>query len=211
MQRTTAKIRMSGQEFLQKLLEGEREFREVSVEPYFNLSGNEQFAALQEQLRAAELEDSPIILERADLTGIDADGLHMPFVKANGACFKHATLMEANLESSEFENADFRYAKLSQTNMKTCHLRDADLRQSDLNLAELNRSLLSGANMAGANLLFTNLQAADIKEIVNLQLARSVKTANFQFVSLGELEKTIIRMEMWGQQGKKRRLFGGAG
>lgn len=211
MQTLTQKIRMSGQEFLQKLLEGEREFREVIVEPYFNLSGNEQFAALQEQLRAAELEDSPIILERADLTGIDADGLHMPFVKANGACFKHATLMEANLESSEFENADFRYAKLSQTNMKTCHLRDADLRQSDLNLAELNRSLLSGANMAGANLLFTNLQGADIKGIVNLQLARSVETANFQFVSLEEVEKNIIRTEMWAQQGKKRRLFGGAG
>ena len=140
-------------------------------------------------------------------TGLGAEG----GVGAAGACFKQATLLEAKLESSEFENADFRYARLPQANMKTCHFRDADLRQTDLNLAELNGSLLSGANVAGANLLFTNLQATDIKGIVNLQLARSVETANFQFVSLGEIEKNIIRAEMWSQQGKKRRLFGGAG
>jgi len=211
MQKTSPTIHMSGQEFLQKLLEGEREFRGIVLEPYFSLSRNGQFASLQEQLLAADLENAPVILERADLTGFDADGLHMPFVKANGACFKQATLLEANLESSEFENADFRYARLPQANMKTCHFRDADLRQTDLNLAELNGSLLSGANVAGANLLFTNLQATDIKGIVNLQLARSVETANFQFVSLGEIEKNIIRTEMWAQQGKKRRLFGGAG
>jgi len=211
MQTLTQKIRMSGQEFVQKLLEGEREFPGVVLEPYFNLSGNEQFAVLQEHLRTMDLENSPINLEGADLTGIDADGLHLPFVKANGACFKHAILMEVNLESSEFENANFRYARLPQANMKTCHFYNADLRQADLNLAELNRSLLTGANVAGANLLFANLQATDIKGIVNLQLARFVETANFQFVSLGEIEKNIIRTEMWAQQGKKRRLFGGAG
>ncbi len=211
MQTLTQKIRMSGQEFIQKLLEGEREFPGVILEPYFSLSANEQFAAIQEHLRAADLENAPIILEGADLTGLNADNLYMPFVKANRACFKHATLMEAHLDSSEFENADFRYARLPQTNMKTCHLRDADLRQTDLNLAELNGSLLTGANVAGANLLFANLQATDIKGIVNLHLARSVDTANFQFVSLGERERNIIRAEMWGQQGKKRRLFGGAG
>lgn len=207
----TQKIRMSGQEFVRKLLEGERDYADIILEPYFSLSASEHFAAIQAQLRAADLEDTPMILEGADLTGINADNLYMPFVKANRACFKHATLMEAHLESSEFEKADFRYARLPQTNMKTCHLRDADLRQTDLNLAELNSSVLTGANVAGANLLFTNFQATDIKGIVNLHLARSVETANFQFVSLGDKERSIIRAEMWSQQGKKRRLFGGAG
>ena len=153
----------------------------------------------------------PIILERADLTGLDADGLHLPFLKAGGACFKHATLMQADLRSSELRNADFRYAKLPQTDKKGSDLEDADLRQADLNLAILNDCRLSGANAAGTNLLFTNLQGADINGIVNLAQARSVDTANFQFVRLSEKEKAIIRTELWAQQGKKRRLFGGAG
>ncbi len=205
------RVQMPGVEFMKKLLAGERDFSKVVLEPYLNLSGHDEFAAIQAYLKDADLRTTPVILDGADLTGIDADGLHLPFIKAVGAIFKHATLMEADLESSEFRGVDFRYARLPQTDMKACDFRDADMRQADLNLAYLNNSVLTGANVAGATLLFTNMQAANIKGIVNLAQARSVETANFQFVSLSEKEKAIIRTELWAQQGKKRRLFGGAG
>jgi len=204
-------IRLAGLEFIKKLLGGERDFSGIRLDPHFNLSGDDGFADVQKYLSDADLENAPVILEHADLTGVDADGVYLPFLKASGACFKHATLMEANLQSSELRNTDFRYAKLPQTNMKACDLEGADLRQADLNLATLNTSRLSGTDVAGANLLFTNIQGADINGIVNLAQARSVDTANFQFVSLSEKEKAIIRTELWAQQGKKRRLFGGAG
>lgn len=204
-------IPMPGNEFVQKLLDGERDFASIVLEPYYSLAKHEGFSELQEALQHADMENHPVVLEGADLTGLDADGLTMPFLKANGACFKHATMMEANVESSEFEAVDFRYAKLPQAGMKSCHFRDADLRQADLNLAVLNGSLFSGADVAGANLLFTNLQACDIQGIRNLGMARAVETANFQFVSLSDRERSIIRAELWTQQGKKRRLFGGAG
>ncbi len=202
---------MSGNEFVQKLLDGERNFKTIVLEPYFSLARHERFEELQNRLREDDLENNPVILEGADLTGLDADGLVLPFLKANEACFKHATMMEASVESSEFEAVDFRYAKLPQADMRTCHFRDADLRQADLNLATLNGSLLSGADTAGANLLFTNLQACDIQGIQNLGMARAVETANFQFVSLSDRERNIIRGELWAQPGKKQRLFGGAG
>jgi len=205
------KVQMPGVEFIKKLLDGERDFSRVSLEPYFNLSGNENFSAVQNYLKDADLRTTPVILDDADLTGLDGDGLYLPFLKANGANLKHATLMEANLQSSEFRRTDFRYARLPQADMKACDFRDADMRQTDLNLAYLNNSVLTGANVAGATLLFTNMQAANIQGIINLAQARSVETANFQFVSLSEKEKAIIRAELWAQEGKKRRLFGGAG
>jgi uncharacterized protein YjbI with pentapeptide repeats len=207
----TQKIHMSGVEFVEKLLQGEKQFNDVVLEPGFGLSRDERFPEIQKLLDQGATENKPVFCERADFTGLDADGITLPYLKANGACFKHATFMDGRFESSEFERCDFRYARFPQADMKTCHFRDADFRQADLNMALLNSSLLSGANMAGANLLFTNLQASDIKGIVNLELARAVETANFQFVSLGDRERSIIRMEMWAQAGKKLRLFGGAG
>jgi len=70
---------------------------------------------------------------------------------------------------------------------------------------------LTGADFSGASLQFTNMQAADVKGIKNLGLARFVETTNFQFAQLTEKEKSIIRSELWAQEGKKRRLFGGSG
>lgn len=204
-------MELSGREFIEKLLAGERDFTGVRLEPYFNLSGDENFEALCDYLQDQDLTKEPVILEGADLRGIDADGLYIPYLKANSACLKHATLMEANLEDAELRSVDFRYARLPQTKMKGADLRDADMRQADLNLSVLTETKLTGCNVAGAHLLFTNMQGADITDIMNLVHGRSVDTANFQFVSLSDKEKQAIRMELWASQGKKRRLFGGAG
>jgi len=206
-----AQVLLRGEEFITKLLNGERDFSNIRLEPYFNLSGSDSFGILEEYLKKAQFEGSPVILDDADLRGLDADGLHLPYLQANRASFKQATMMEANLRSARFCNADFRYARLPQAVLDGADLQHADFRQADLNLARLSGAILTGADFAGTNLLFTDLRAASIRGIMNLEQARSVNTANFQFVSLGEKEKAIIRRELWAQEGKKRRLFGGTG
>ena len=55
------------------------------------------------------------------------------------------------------------------------------------------------------------MQKADMKGIKNLGLARFVETVNFQFADLTKKEKSVIRQELWAQESKKRRLFGGSG
>jgi len=205
------RVFIEGREFVRKVLDGERDFSNVRLEPYFGLSGDDSFATLQEYLKKADLQGSPVIVEKCDLTGLDADGLYLPYLRANAACFKHATMMEANLEGGQFRYADFRYAKLLQTNMERADLRNADFRQADLNFARLNSTMLAGADFLGTKLLFTNLQSANIEGIVNLEQAAHCATANFQFVALTDKEKAIIRRELWAQEGKKRRLFGGTG
>lgn len=208
---TSSDIRLSGAEWIEKLLAGERDFAAVKLERYSNLSGHDGFLTLQRYLKDADLAAESIILDNADLTGVDADGLYMPFLKATGACFKHAALMESNLQSSQLRSADLRYARLPEANLTGSDLRDADLRQTDLSLAICKNCQFGGANLAGTNLWFANIESSHIHGILNLAKARSVETTNFQFVSLSDAEKAVIRAELWAQQGKKRRLFGGAG
>jgi len=175
------------------------------------LSGYEAFDELQTYLKDADLEEKPLIVENSKFRQLDADGLYLPFIKANNANFKHGTFMAANFENGQFKNTDFRYAKLAQVSMKNSNLENSDLRQADLYLSSLIGTILTGADFSGASLQFTNMQAADVKRIKNLGLARFVETTNFQFAQLTEKEKSVIRSELWAQEGKKRRLFGGSG
>lgn len=202
---------MKGREFVQKVLSGERDFSNIELEQDFDLSGCEAFDELQAYLKDADLEEKPLIVENSKFRQLDADGLYLPFIKANNANFKHGTFMAANFENGQFENTDFRYARLAQASMKNSNLQNSDLRQADLYLSSLVGTILTGADFSGASLQFTNMQAADVKGIKDLGLARFVETTNFQFAQLTEKEKSIIRRELWAQQGKKRRLFGGSG
>jgi uncharacterized protein YjbI with pentapeptide repeats len=202
---------MKGEEFVQKILSGERDFSNIELENNFDLSSHDGFDDLQSYLKSADLEEKPIMVQNSKFRQLDADGIFMPYLKANNANFKHATFMGANFENAQLKNADLRYAKLAQVNMKNSYLVNADLRQADLYLSSLIGTILTGVDLAGASLQYTNMQSAVLKGIKNLVLARFVETTNFQFADLTEKEKSIIRNELWAQQGKKRRLFGGSG
>ena len=202
---------MKGEEFVQKILSGERDFSNIELEQDFNLCGYEKFEEMQKHLKNTNLKENPVIIENSSFRRLDADKLYLPFLKANNASFKHAAFMEANLKGSQFENTNFRYARLAKANMMDSNLKNADLQLADLNLASLINTVLSEADFSGADLQFANMQKADIKGIKNLGLARFVETANFQFADLTEKEKSVIRQELWAQEGKKRRLFGGSG
>jgi len=204
-------IFMKGEEFVQKILSGERDFSNIELEQDFNLCGYEKFEEMQKHLKNTNLKENPVIIENSSFRRLDADKLYLPFLKANNASFKHAAFMEANLKGSQFENTNFRYARLAKANMMDSNLKNADLQLADLNLASLINTVLSEADFSGADLQYTNMQKADMKGIKNLGLARFVETTNFQFADLGEKEKSIIRRELWAQEGKKRRLFGGSG
>jgi len=204
-------IFMKGEEFVQKVISGERDFSNIELEQDFDLSGYEGFDELQTYLRHADLEERPLIVENSKFRQLDADGLYLPFLKANNANFKHGTFMGANFENSQFKDVDFRYAKLAQVNMRNSNLENSDLRQADLYLSSLIGTVLAGVDLSGASLQYTNMQASNVKGIKNLGLARFVGTTNFQFADLTEKEKSIIRRELWAQEGKKRRLFGGSG
>ena len=125
-------IFMKGQEFVQKILSGERDFANIELEQDFDLSGYEGFDELQAYLKDADLEEKPLIMENSKFRQLDADGVYLPFLKADNANFKHGTFMAANFESGQFKNTDFRYARLAQVSMKNSNLENSDLSQTSL-------------------------------------------------------------------------------
>lgn len=204
-------ISIKGEEFVKKILSGERDFSNIELEEGFDLSGFTEFSELQSYLKQADLKKNPVRLEGAKLRRLDADGLYLPFLQAKGVILKHATLMGANLESAQLEKSDLRYTKLSRAKLTKANLIDADLRLADLNLATLISTNLTGTDFEASDLEYTNMQNASLRGVKNLQWARFIKTVNFQFAKISDVEKEIIRLALWSEETKKRRLFGGSG
>jgi uncharacterized protein YjbI with pentapeptide repeats len=202
---------VKGKEFIKKILSGERDFSGIELEEEFDLCGDDAFYELQEYLRKSDLEKNPVNIEGSKLRRLDADGLYLPFVRAQGVNLKHAALMGANLENAQLEMSDLRYAKLSRVKLNSANLKNTDLRLADLNLASLTGASLTGADFEAADLEYTNMKSADLKGVKNLQWARFLKTVNFQFADITDKEKEIVRQALWEEESKKRRLFGGSG
>ena len=202
---------MEGEEFLRRLLSGERDFSGIELEEGFDLGGHEGFEELQRHLRASDLESAPVDLSGSRLRRLDADGIYLPYLKAEGAVLKYSALMKADLENACLAGSDLRYVHLALARLDGADLRRADLRLADLNLARLRRGRLSGADLEAADLEYTDLQGAELEGVKNLEWARFLKTVNFQFARIGEEEKRIIREALWMEESRKRRLFGGSG
>jgi uncharacterized protein YjbI with pentapeptide repeats len=204
-------VEMQGSEFIKKVLSGERDFSGIHLQEGFDLCGDDGFAELQEYLKRSDLKSAPINIENARLRRLDADGIHLPFLRAAGANLKHTTLMGANLTQARLGSSDLRYSKLCSANLEGSNLENSDLRAADLSLASLVKVVLTGADLETTDLEYVNMQGADLKGIKNLERARFLKTVNFQFASITEKEKAVIRQALWAEESKKRRLFGGSG
>jgi len=202
---------VKGNEFIKKILSGERDFSGIELEEGFDLCGDDSFGELQGYLKKCDLKKNPINIGGSKLRRLDADGIYLPFVRAKGVNLKHAALMGANLESAQLEMSDLRYSALSRVKLNSANLKNADLRLADLNLASLIGASLTEADFEAADLEYTNMKSADLKGVKNLQWARFLKTVNFQFAEITDKEKEIIRQALWAEESKKRRLFGGTG
>jgi len=91
-------------------------------------------------------------LERADLSGLDLQGVCL--VKANLARvdLAGANLSGADLRGANLTNASMREAFLSDTKLDGAVLRNADLDGANLSAASLVDADLANANLEGANL-----------------------------------------------------------
>jgi len=205
------RVFLSGKEFVEKVLAGERDFSFVRLEPGFDPESHEQYDAFKSALAEAASDGDHLTLTGAAFRSIGADGLTLRSMEARGASFKAATLLGANLEEANLENADLRHATLATADLSHANLRNADLRCANFMYARLIAADLAGANVEAADLEYANMQRADLKDLRNLDRAKGTPTVNFNFAQLTEQEKAIIRMELWSQQMKKFRTFGGTG
>lgn len=203
---------VKGEEFIKKVLEGERDFSGIKLEKRFDLSGHEGFGELQQYLKAQDFEKRPIILENARLRYVKARGLYLPFVKARNADITGAEFREANLSHSDFGYGKFNYAHLENTELsnmnleyailKMAHFTNSNLEYSNLKDALLVRTVFRDANLSysdlrntkigWANFQNTNFEHADLRDVKNLRDSLNLDSAKFFETKVTSKEKAII-------------------
>src|SRR2546426_4792180 len=100
-------IKMSAIELIQKLRAGERDFAGLQLPADSDLSQAEGYEALLDYLKGEDLRAAPVIAEGADLRGLKAPRLVLPFSKLAGANLKGANLAGSDMRRADFSNADF--------------------------------------------------------------------------------------------------------
>ena len=164
---------MSGNEFVGKILNGERDFSNIRLEKRFNLNKHEGFITLNDYLKSqTNLSSNPIIIDNSDFKGISARELHLPYISGKSVNFRWAKLYKANFECSNFEGAEIRWASLIDANFecanlyntifRSTNLRDANLRYANLEKANLSWVNLEGSNLERANLGWANLEGSNL-------------------------------------------------
>jgi uncharacterized protein YjbI with pentapeptide repeats len=206
-------IQMKGNEFVRKILSGERDFTRIiidgrgvkgSAKP---LTGPEEFEAMQEYLKSANLKAEPLNLGSAQLHYVNIDGIYMPYTVARGIVITgFSSIRGVNLEGANLKsNYDTENSKVDQTelianfdgsNMKGVDFHNADLcsaqfRDCDLRNADFYRVSGDGFSFDGANLEDANFTRAFLNR--SRFKGACVRGANFEHAQLyySELEGVV--------------------
>ena len=161
---------MHADEFLQKVRQGQRDFRNISLRNA-NLVG-EQLALLN--LDGANLEGSNLShvnlagssLAHAQLEWVILVGANLLSVQCFKANFKGADLSNALLSGAEFQGSNLKQANLSESSCVGIDLSGASLRFADLSNANLKSAKLKGTDLYGAEIQGLDLEGADLEDII---------------------------------------------
>ena len=166
-------------EFIKRVMEGERDFSGIKLTDRDTVDDHiYTFLELGEYLKKQDLKSSPIILDEAELEGIRAGVLWIPYLRANQASFKNAYFPNANFEHGDFRRSSFYNTQLQQANCSNCNFSSAYFKHTTLHSTILTHADFRMADMADARDLGaakdlglakfgrTKVSAAELKEIV---------------------------------------------
>jgi uncharacterized protein YjbI with pentapeptide repeats len=188
----TERKQIKGEDFIKKVLAGERDFYGIELEYNFDLSGHELFGKMQDYLKQQYLAKYPIMINNSDLSGVKAPRLYFPYAQIESsvvwnANLEHSTLSFANFRNTDFIYTDFRHAELDHADLQNTNLQYANLKQANLYYADLRN-----ANLEVAQLLGTNLVLADLRNARNLEKTYNLRCATFGETRVTRREETII-------------------
>jgi uncharacterized protein YjbI with pentapeptide repeats len=184
---------LKGEDFIRRILEGEREFYGIELEYNFDLSGHELFGKMQDYLRKQYLAKYPIMINNSDLSGVKAAGLYLPYVKLEGSILWNSNFEHSILNFADFRNADLTYSDFRYTELDHADFQNANLQQVTLKHANLYFSDFRGANFDLTQLFGANLVLADLRGVRNLEKSLNLNCASFAETKVTPREEAIIR------------------
>ncbi len=211
----TKLIQMKGDEFVKKILNGERDFSYIKLEEGFDFNKYEGFKDMQQYLKNKYLQGYPIILNFSDFSYVKAKNLYLPYLEGEKANFEKAnldyadfsksSLKCANFEKANLINVDFYNANLEKINFERANLMGARLHNANLEKANLKNAILINARLHGARIRKGNLEGANLLEAI-IDLAdfegANLNGTNFKnILAFGVInfKKTGLRKENFGK------------
>ena len=161
---------MQVSEFLAKIEQGQRDFRNVSLPkaklhsaqlPLLNLDGANLEGA---DFTNANLAGSSLC--HAQLGQSKMSGVNLLGAQCVKTSFRGADLSNALLSGAEFQGCDFKQANLTHASCVGVDLSGANLRYANLSHVNLKAAKLKGTDLYGANLDGADLEGADMEDLI---------------------------------------------
>ena len=219
--------RLTGDEFVRKVLSGERDFKQIRLGSEFDLSGHDGYESLQTYLKDNEqmLRLNPVNISESQATNLIAVGLHLPYVLGfntdlRGSDLSHAYLLRSNLDGanlrrtnlsgsrideSGLNSVDFQGANLEGANLRASYLgsanfRKTNLRRTNMRYAGLGQAQFGYADLENARFESAILTATDLRHAKNLETVGDLAYAQFNRTIVSEKEKAIIERALKDKQ-----------
>ena len=172
-------VTVSGDEFVRKLLEGERDFRNIRIPAGFDLRGHDAFGELNSYFRERykggirNFNHS----DRVDISGskilsMNANHLYMPYLNARRSNLSLSEFHGSYLSCSDFYEAELTAVKMNSARVRSCIFIKAYMPWADLGDIRGRNSLfdfarLPDAKITGANLPYTFWNGAEFSDMTS--------------------------------------------
>ncbi len=191
---------MSGDEFVTKLLAGERDFRKIHLEYGYELR-IPAVSPTQKYIYNVTRDNDQVREYRIDvsgsnLSGLKSTGLYLPYLTAVGTDFKFADLGGAQFYGGDLQKADFFGANLARTSFSQARLTQANFSKTNLSLTCFYDTDLIQANFDEAD-----FRGADLRGKY-LDSTKGLDTAHFFGTLINMEDKKIFTKII-----KKREFF----
>jgi uncharacterized protein YjbI with pentapeptide repeats len=185
-------IQISGNDFIKKIIDGEKDFKKVSLPKGYSLEEHEGYSEAVEYMKGAGTETEPYDFSEAKFDGVIASGIHIPHMKAQksiftGCGFKEsvfervdltdAVCTRSNFAKTVMKEGQFVRAKLDMVNFEIADIEGGNFWLADLSCTIFIKARLFDAIFCEARLVETDFQHANIK---NANFWKSIwEKANF--------------------------------
>lgn len=187
------RMAMKGEELINKILAGERNFSGIGLECGFNLIRYEGFTEMQNYLKRQDLYKNPIDITGSSLQNICATGLYVPYLAGVGADLRNADLSKAYLIHADLEGADLRNIKLWNAKLWRANLRNAKLIGADLGYANIGKANLENADLKDTDIRCAYFWETDLRNVRNLEQVVGLRFADFMKTIVTPKEEKIIK------------------
>lgn len=184
-------VKMTVDEFVTKIIGGERDFCRIKLETGIELNNHDGFSLLYSKL-SHEPAEHPLLLSHANLSGIQIyRDLSLNYCIARHANFSNSTLAYVSFSHGDLTGASFTHGRQCWV-----HFEEAKLIGAKFNSVEMHQGWLRGADVENADFFNCRMTRSDLREIKNLDNAHNLEDATFRYVLTNWSNKRIIRKAM---------------